>query len=151
MQRLDVLQITVERLRRLRPPFAATHWGRDQFIHAAEEGKRRWEEAERLFDAQWPMFADAVAVICPSFGLESRFAEVANATVIPSRRNVDNRIATWFMNWARCPMTAGYPNPYEPWIEIWENGGSFSVEHGQCVDIYNASGMPQGAIAVRRA
>ena len=59
------------------------------------------------------------------------FEVVAEATDVPGRRNVNNRIALWFMRWARCPQTADYPNPYEPWIEIWENGGSFSVEHGR--------------------
>jgi hypothetical protein len=97
------------------------------------------------------MFQDAVAAISPSFGMESRFTDVAEATVVPGRRNVDNRIALWFMRWARCPRTAGYPNPYEPWIDIWENGGSFGVEHGQFVDVYDPSGRPLGAVVVRGA
>jgi hypothetical protein len=140
-----------ERLSRLRRPFPANRWTREQFAEAAREGKRRWEEAEALFGAQWPMFQDAVSAISPSFAMESRFVDVAEATDVPGMRNVNNRIALWFMRWARCPQTVDYPNPYEPWIEIWENGGSFSVEHGQFVDIFDASGMPVGAIVVRRA
>jgi hypothetical protein len=151
MQRVITHLAAAERLSRLRPPFPASGWSPEQFRAAAGEGRRRWAESEQLFGAQWPMFDDAVAVISPSFGMESRFTEVAEAAVVLGRRNVNNRIALWFMKWAHCPVTAEYPNPYEPWIEIWENGGSFSVEHGQFVDIYDASGMPVGAIVVRRA
>lgn len=120
-------------------------------MHAAREGKRRWKQAEELFGMQWPMFEDAVSVISPNFSMESRFVDVATAIDVPELRNVNNRIALWCMRWARCPKTADYPNPYEPWIEIWENGGSFSVEHGQFVDIYDALGMSAGALTVRRA
>jgi hypothetical protein len=140
-----------DRLSRLRRPFPATTWKPEQFASAAIEAKRRWEEAEELFGAQWPMFGDAVSVISPSFAMEYHFIDLAKATEVTGRANVDNRIALWFMRWARCPKTADYPNPYEPWIEIWENGGSFAVEHGQFVDIYDASGMTVGALVVRRA
>jgi hypothetical protein len=139
-----------DRLRRLRRPFPCG-WTREQFQNAAKEGKRRWMEAEELFGARWPMFQDAVTLIKPSFAMEYSFVDLAEATEIPSRSNVDNRIALWFMRWARCPQTADYPNPYEPWIEIWENGGSFSVEHGQFVDVYDASGVPVPGVTVRRA
>src|SRR5687767_11537648 len=110
-----------ERLSRLRRPIPSSGWTREQFVDAAREGKRRWEEAEELFGLQWPMFQDAVSVIAPTFAMESRYTDLAQATDVPGRRNVDN-IALWFMKWARCPQTAEYPNPYEPWIEIWENG-----------------------------
>src|SRR4051794_13556356 len=145
MTRVEPHLEAVERLRRLHPPFVPGGWTRDQFIDAGMEGRRRWLEAQELFELQWPMFTDAVTVISPSFVLESRFSDVARATRIPVRRNVENRVAMWFMNWARCPLTAAYPNPYEPWIEIWEHGGSFSVEHGQFVDLHDASGQPVGA------
>jgi hypothetical protein len=147
MQRVATHLAAAERLSRLRRPFPDSGWKREQFVDAAREGKRRWAQAEELFGLQWPMFADAVAVISPAFAMESRFTDVAEATDVP--RN--NRVALWFMKWARCPLTADYPNPYEPWVEIWENGGSFSVEHGQFVDIYDARGMPLGAVVVRRA
>jgi hypothetical protein len=93
------------------------------------------------------MFGDAVSVITPAFAMESRFVDLAEAADVPGRRNV----ALWFMRWARCLHTADYPNPYEPRIEIWENGGSFSVEHGQFVDIYDGSGRPVGGLVVRSA
>jgi hypothetical protein len=73
------------------------------------------------------------------------------AADVPGRRNVNSRIAVWFVKWERCPETAGLPNPYEPWIGIWEHGGAFSVEHGQFVDIEDSEHMPLGAIVVRRA
>jgi hypothetical protein len=139
-----------ERLSRLHRPFPAGSWMKSQFAEAAREGGRRWSEAEELFGLQWPMFQDAVSVISPSFILESHFTTLAEATDIPARRNVNNRITLWFMRWARCPLTAEYPNPYEPWVEIWENGGSISFQHGYVVDVYDASGMPAGSLAVRR-
>ncbi len=141
----------VERLRRLRPPFPPTDWRGEQFKASAIEGKRRWSEAEELFGAQWPMFADAVAVISPTFGLESRYGDVAAAAQVPPGRNVDNRIALWFLKWARCPTTAGYLNPYDPWLSIWENGGSFGYEHGQFIDVFDHVGELAGALFVRRA
>ena len=151
MQRIPPHLLAVERLRRLRRPFPPSGWTRDRFLNAPKEGKRRWAEAEELFGLQWSMFDDAVSVISPSFAMEPQFTDVAEATDVPRGRNVDNRIALWFMKWARCPQTGDYPNPYEPWIEIWENGGGFGVEHGQFVDIYPASGPPVGALIVRRA
>jgi hypothetical protein len=135
----------------LRRPFPSTGWTREQFVDAGREGKRRWEEAQELFGLQWPMFEDAVSLVAPSFEMESDLVDVAEATDVPTGRNTSNRIALWFMRWARCPRTAEYPNPYEPWIEIWENGGAFGVEHGRFVDLYDAAGMPLGAIVVRRA
>jgi hypothetical protein len=136
-----------ERLGRLRRPFTASAWTREQFMDAAHEGKRRWMEAEELFGLQWPMFKDAVSVISANFAMESGYVDVAEATDVPGH----NFIALWYMKWARCPQTADYTNPYEPWIEIWENGGRFSVEHGQFVDIFDASGARAGGLVVRRA
>lgn len=143
--------VAAERLGRLRGPFAPSGWTREDFVSAGREGKRRWEEAQALFGLQWSMFQDAIRVISPNFGMESRFSDVAKATKVRGHRNVDNRIALWFMRWARCPQTADYPKPYEPWIEIWENAGSFGVEHGQFVDLYDQTGTPLGATVVRRA
>ena len=151
MERTPTHHLAVERLRGLRRPFPPSSWTREQFLSAAREGKRRWQESEALFGLQWSMFDDAVSVISPHFVMEPQFIDVAEATDIPRGRNVDNRVALWFMRWARCPQTAGYPNPYEPWIAIWENGGRFGVEHGQFVDIYPVSGPSVGALIVRRA
>lgn len=87
----------------------------------------------------------------PRRWLESRFADPANATRVPGGRNIDNRIALWFMKWARCPATMGYPNPYEPWIAIWENGGASGYEHGQFIDVFDHAGKRAGALVIRRA
>jgi hypothetical protein len=70
---------------------------------------------------------------------------------VPGRRNVNSRIAAYFVKWERCPKTAGLPNPYEPWIEIWEHGGTFIAEPRQSLDIADGDHMPLGAVAVRRA
>src|SRR5688572_12329561 len=100
-----------ERLSRLRRPFPPSDWTREQFVNAAREGRRRWEEAEELFGVHWPMFENAVSAISPTFEMESKFVDVAEATDVASGRSVNNRIALWFMRWARCPRTVEYPNP----------------------------------------
>src|SRR5262245_20381181 len=89
-------------------------WPADRFRLAASEGKRRWAEAEELFGVQYPMFQDAVAVIAPEFRLSAEEESVARAAQVPGMRNVDNRIAIWFVKWDRCPKTSELPNPYEP-------------------------------------
>lgn len=141
----------LERVQRIRPGVAVGPWTRDQFLQAAALGKQRWSEVEALFDIQYPIFQDAVAAIAPEFRLTVEEKSSARSAEIPGQRNVDSRIALWFVKWERCPATAGLPNPYEPWIEIWEHGGAFSVEHGLFVDVYDAEGMPTGAVVVRRA
>jgi hypothetical protein len=144
---MDALE-RVKLIRRVSVPEA---WPPDRFRQAAAEGKRRWTEIEDLFGIQYSMFQDAVAVIAPAFQLSAEEESQARTVEIPGRRNVNNRIAVWFVKWERCPETAGLPNPYEPWIEIWEHGGAFSVEHGQFVDIEDSTFMPLGAVVVRRA
>jgi len=124
---------------------------RKRFLPAANEGKRRWQEAEELFGIRYPMFEDAVAVIAPDFRLPPEEEAAAREVASPGRPNVSNRITVWFVKWERCPATAGLPNPYEPWIEIWEHGGSFSVEHGQFVDLDDSEHIPAGFVMVRRA
>ena len=104
-----------------------------------------------MFGVQYPMFRDAVAAIAPKFQLAEAEEWAAYAAEVPGRCNVNSRIALWFVKWERCPLTAGLPNPDEPWIEIWEHGGAFSVEHGQFVDIEDSEHRPLGAIVVRRA
>jgi hypothetical protein len=141
----------LERVRRIRAGPAADPWPAERFRQAAAEGKRRWAEIEELFGIEYAMFRDAVGVIAPDFRLSPEEQEAAAATDVPGKRNVNSRIAVWFVKWDRCPETAGLPNPYEPWIEIWEHGGAFGVEHGQFVDVEDASGMPLGAVVVRRA
>ena len=97
------------------------------------------------------MFQDAVSTIAPGFQLSPEEEAAAYAAEVPGRQNVNSRIAVWFVKWERCADTAGLPNPYEPWIEIWEHGGAFSVEHGQFVDIEDSENMSLGAVVVRCA
>jgi hypothetical protein len=144
---MDALE-RVKLIRRASPPES---WSPERFKQAATEGKRRWTEIEELFGIQYSIFQDAVAAIAPAFHLPAEEELEARAVEIPGRRNVSSRIAVWFVKWERCPETAGLPNPYEPWIEIWEHGGAFSVEHGRFVDIEDSKFMPLGAVVVRRA
>jgi hypothetical protein len=100
-----------DRLTRLHPPFGAVSWQREDFVNAGREARRRWIEAQRLFNAQWSLLHDAVDIIAPTFRLEIRFADVAMAVDVP--RPSSKHVALSFMKWARCPLTAEYPNPYE--------------------------------------
>jgi hypothetical protein len=141
----------LERVKRIRRGPMPDAWPSERFRQAAAEGKRRWTEIEEFFEIEYSMFQDAVAVIAPEFHLSPEEEVEARAVDIPDRRNVNSQIAIWFVKWERCPETAGLPNPYEPWIEICEHGGAFSVEHGQFVDIEDSTFMPLGAVVVRRA
>lgn len=141
----------LERLRRIGTSPPAETWDGARLLQAAREGKGRWAELEELFGTQWPLFADGVAAVAPAFQLLVEEEAAARATRIREGRNVNSRVAVWFLKWERCPATSGLPNPYEPWIEIWEHGGHFGVEHGQFVDVYDTQGMPLGCVFVRRA
>jgi hypothetical protein len=141
----------LERVMRIGRGPANEPWPPDRFPQAASEGKRRWAAVEELFGVQYSMFQDAVAVIAPAFRLPAEEESAASAADVPGMRNINSRVAVWFVKWERCPETAGLPNPYEPWIEIWEHGGAFSVEHGQFVDVFDSEDMPVGAVVVRRA
>jgi len=141
----------LERVNRIRLDGPPEPWDAPRIIKAAREGNKRWRALEGHYRLEWPMFADAVGVIDPSWQLPAGQEAAALAANVPRMRGVNSRIAIWFLKWERCPTTSGLPNPYEPWIEIWENGGAFSVEHGQFVDVFDAAGMPLRAIVVRRA
>ena len=123
-------------------------WSDGDFIAAAQEGKRLWQQTEELFEIEYGMFWDAVSAIEPAFRLALEEEAVASAVDLPG---VGNRVALSFLKWERCSLTRGLPNPYEPWLSIWEHGGSVSVEHGQFVDIYNQKRFPLGGLFVRRA
>jgi hypothetical protein len=140
----------LERVKHIRQDSALEAWPSKRFGQAAVEGKRRWAEVEKLFGVQYSMFQDAVAVIAPEFRLSVEDEASAYAADVPRRRNVDARIAVWFVKWERCPQTSRWENPYEPWIEIWEHGGTISVEHGQFVDVEDSEHMPVGGVVVRR-
>ncbi len=143
---MDALQ-RINNIRRSRPKLG---WSRNEFLRAAAKGKARWQETERTFGVIYAIFADAVAQIDSSFGLPAAEEMAARRADVPALRNVDSRVAVWFMNWERCAATRGVSNPYEPWVEIWEHGGGFSVEHGDFVDVYDQQQLPVGAVVVRR-
>jgi hypothetical protein len=141
----------LERVARIRQSSPLEAWPAERFRQAAADGKRRWAEVEELFGVQYPMFGDAVAAIAPEFHLSPQEEAAARAADVAGRRNASSRIAVWFVKWEHCLETAGLPNPYEPWNQVWEHGGAFSVEHGQFVDVEDSEHMPVGAVVVRRA
>jgi hypothetical protein len=126
-------------------------WSGEEFAQAAREGKRRFEEIESVFEIEYGMFADAVALLAPNYHLAPEEETAVKAAPIRESHRASKRIALWYLKWERCPVTAGLPNPYEPWIEIMEHGGAFDVEHGQFVDVFTNRGMPVGCVVVRRA
>lgn len=129
----------------------AREWSDAEFQQAAWEGKRRFEEIESVLEIQYGMFRDAVAVLAPAFSLSPEEEVAIAAAPIREAYHATKRLAVSYLKWERCPVTAGLPNPYEPWIEIMEHGGAFHVEHGQFVDIFTHRGMPVGSVVVRRA
>ncbi len=147
----EILMDALERIKGIGLIAPGEHWNGPQFFDAGREGKRRWQELEGLFELQWPMFADAVAVLDPAFRLPADEETAALSAKWPRMWCVNSGILISFLKWERCPTTAGLLNPYEPWIEIWEHGGAFRVEHGQFVDVFDATFMPLGAVFVRRA
>jgi hypothetical protein len=143
---MDALQ-RITQIRRDHPKLG---WSREVFLRMGAEGKRRWRETEQAYGIQYTIFGDVVAQITPSFRLPAEKESAALQADIPVLRNVTSRIAVWFVKWECCPATKGLPNPYEPWVEIWEHGGGFSVEHGWFVDVYDHELMPVGAVIARR-
>jgi hypothetical protein len=93
----------LERVMRIRRGSALEAWPPERFRQAAAEGKRRWAEVEELFGVQYSMFQDAVAAIVPGFHLSPEEEAAAYAADVPGRRNVNSRIAVWFVKWERCP------------------------------------------------
>jgi len=69
-----------------------------------------------------PMFLDALQPFAPGFHLSPEEEAAAYAPMFRAGA-IQQPIAAWFVKWERCPETSGLPNPYEPWIEIWEHGG----------------------------
>ena len=141
----------LDRVMQIRKRAPVPAWVREDFLRAASEGKKRWQDTEALFGITYSMFRDAVSEIAPSFQLTPEEKTMAEAADVPGMRNVNSRIAVFFLKWERCAETSGFPNPYEPWMEIWEHGGAFSVEHGQFVDVFDHEHLPVGAVVVRRA
>jgi hypothetical protein len=140
----------LERVMRIRRGTASDPWPRERFRQATLEGRRRWKEAEELFGVQYSMLRqDAVAVIAPAFQLPASVESAARATDLPP--GIGRPMTIWFVKWDQCPETAALPNPYEPWIEIWEHGGAINIEHGEFVEIYDSKGEKLGTFTVRRA
>ena len=140
----------LERLLRIGREPPPEPWSDDQFRQAAADGKQRWLEVKAFFGIQYAIFEDAIGIVAPDFKLSLGEEQAAHAAAVPRMRNVGSRIAVSFLRWERCPATAGHSNPYEPWLEIWEHGGAFSIEHGEFVDVYDAELMPIAWFSARR-
>jgi hypothetical protein len=112
-------------------------WTDEDFIGAVREAHMRWSIAKEHFGVKFPMIADAVAVIAPSFELSADEAEQIEKAGLPP--SLTGRLREYFVRWARCPVTCGELNPYEPLVEILEHGGLFTAEHGM-LELYSQGG-----------
>ena len=145
----EVERRRLQRVMRLRRKAIFPTWVPEDFESAFSEGKNRWQETEELFGMSYPIWRDAVSEIAPSFQLAMREEAAVQSMILSDICNGYDRIALYFLKWERCRETSGLPNPYEPWIEIWEHGGWFSVEHGQFVDVYGRDGRVAGGFVQR--
>jgi hypothetical protein len=138
----------LERVLRIRPDLTPGDWGETEFQRAKVEGYRRWSEIRQVLEIDYQLFEDAVAVVAPAFRLAPAEERAVAAVEVPlGGGNCPRRALVWFLKWDRCPVTSGLPNPYEPWVEVWEHCGALSVEHAQFVDVSFAEpgegGQPQ--------
>jgi hypothetical protein len=150
-ERVNYAVDAVERVVTINERTRFAEWTRDEFSEAGCAARIRWWRVMEQFGVRYPMLSDAVAYIEPTFQLPPEVERAVEAAAIPRARNISSRLAVAFVKWDRCPTTAGHPNPYEPLVEIWEHGGSFSMEHGMFMDIYDAEGMTCGALTLMSA
>ncbi len=126
----------LERVLLIRPDLTPGDWGEPEFQRAIAEGYRRWREIQQVLEIDYPLFEDAVAVVAPTFRLDPGEQRAVEAVEVPlGGGNCPRRALVSFLKWERCPVTSGLPNPYEPWVEVWEHSGALSVEHAQFVDV----------------
>lgn len=129
---MDVL----ERVMQLSRDNADLKWTTADFLNAAREGKRRHDEIADLFQISYSVFADVVPEIAPDWRLLLDEAPILSIRKINPRIRYSG-VLLGFVKWEYCPLTKGLPNPYEPWIEILEHGGSFQVEHAVFIDLFD--------------
>ena len=120
----------------IQPDFTPRGWGEREFRDAKAEGYRRWRETQAVLEIRYTLFDDAVCKVDPEFALTPGEEDAAWSVLVPHHSGAcPNRVLLHFLRWERCGTTHGLPNPYEPWIEIWERGGALHVEHAQFVDV----------------
>jgi len=125
-------------------------WRREDFLYAAKRAKDRWHATEELFEIRYEMLRDAVLEIDPKFDLsDDQVGAITNANL--PQVYLLRRISVSFVRWEMCHATTGFPNPYDPLIEIWEHGGDIQQEHGQFLDLYDDAGLPAGGMFICRA
>ncbi len=126
-----------------------TDWKPEDFRHAVQRRRKLHEELQDLFGVKYWILGDATAIISPDWRLiiDDTFMESVD---VPYTRSCHKSVALSFVKWEYCPLTKGLPNPYDPWIQIWEHDGSFSVEHSVFIDIFDNEGMRCGAIVSHR-
>jgi hypothetical protein len=141
----------MERVLRIPPELAPLGWSEPEFRRAKTEGYARWREIREVMGIDYLLFEDAVAEIAPGFRLAVAEERAAAALAVPlGGGNCPRRAVVWFLKWERCPATSGLPNPYEPWIAVWEHGGAISVEHSEFVDISLVEAGEGGLLELRR-
>jgi hypothetical protein len=127
---------SLERILGIRAEIEPRGWSKIDFQRAKIEGYRRWREIRQVLVIDYQLFGDAVAVLVPGFRLPIEEERAATAVQVPrGGGNCPGYALLSFLKWERCPVTHGLPNPYEPWVEIWEHGGAISVEHAEFVDL----------------
>jgi hypothetical protein len=142
---MDVL----ERVALLRRDNPNLKWTSEDFLKAALEGKRRHDEIADLFEISYSVFTDVLPSIAPDWRLLVDEAPILSVPKINPRIRY-SQILLGFVKWEYCPLTKGLPNPYEPWNEILEHGGSFQVEHAEFIDLFDEHGWI-GGICVNRS
>ncbi len=130
-RRSDLILID-DRLRRLRSLQALSHsepsiamtWTSDQFLEAAILFRDRWRFATKRLGIRPRRFCDLVRLLDADFNLPEQDSNDA-ATDDPHYLFTHRM----HVNFVSHPGTAVLPSPYEPLLQIIENGGCYSVEH----------------------
>jgi hypothetical protein len=137
----------IERIKRISPPVRPGGWFADDFRRAKAEGYRRWRETRDVLEIEYDLFGDPVAKLEPGFELTADELKAIAAIEVPlGGGNCPRYALASFVRWEQCPLTRRLPNPFEPWIQIWENGGAITVEHAQFVDVTFAERAPDGKV-----
>ena len=117
---------------------------REHFIGHGKQAVERWYTAKAQLQSDWGFLGDFRPVLCPQFQLSSADETVAAKFKIKQMQFGQNELPLFYLSWERCSTTQKTPNPYEPLIAIWENGGAFRRE-GNLWEISGTRG-PVGGI-----
>lgn len=141
----------IERIKRISTPIRPGAWSPDDFRRAKADGYRLWRETRNALGIEYDLFGDPVSKIEPAFELAAEDLAAIEAIELPrGGGNCPRYALASFVRWERCPLTRRLPNPFEPWIQIWENSGAITVEHAQFVDVTFAEFGPDGSVRYNR-